>query len=137
MTRIPSRGALMALLIAGAFWGCASTKVQKEAQSSTVITRDEIMNAGASNLYDVVRRLRPQWLSIKSASSFQLPDEIVVFQGDMQLGGPEALRSIVPGLAYEIQWMDGIRASSVLPGVMSGRHIVGAIIIVTRPPDGG
>jgi len=136
MMRMPSRGALMALLVAGALWGCASTKGGKENKDSSLLTREEIMGTGATNLFDVVNRLRPQWLNVRTISSFSLSDEIVVFQNDMQLGGPDALRQLVPELAYEIRWLDGVRASSMLPGLMSGRHVLGAIIVSTRPPSG-
>ncbi|MHB1192724.1 MAG: hypothetical protein ACYC6F_06720 [Longimicrobiales bacterium] len=133
---MPSRTALMALLVAGALCGCASAKGGQESRNSDLLTREEIIGTGATNMYDVVNRLRPQWLTVRTISSFTLSDEIVVFQNDMQLGGPEALRQLVPELAYEVRWMDGIRASSMLPGLMSGRHVLGAIIVSTRPPGG-
>jgi hypothetical protein len=62
--------------------------------------------------------------------------EIVVFQNDMDLGGPEALRQMTPELAYEIEYLEGSRAATALPGLMSGRHIQGAIIVRTRPSGG-
>ena len=62
--------------------------------------------------------------------------EIVVFQNDMDLGGPEALRQMTPELAYEIEYLEGSRAATALPGLMSGRHIQGAIIVRTRPGGG-
>lgn len=135
MMRMPSRAALVILLAVGSLWGCASTKATKD-QTSDVLTREDIMGAGATNLFDVVNRLRPRWLQIRTVSSFNLSDEIVVFQESMNLGGPDALKQIPPELAYEIRWMDGVRASSMLPGLMSGRHITGAIIVSTKPPSG-
>ena len=135
MMRMPSRAALVTLLAVASLWGCASTKATT-AQNSDVLTREDIMGTGATNLFDVVNRLRPRWLQVHTVSSFNLSDEIVVFQNDMNLGGPDALKQIPPELAYEIRWMDGVRASSILPGLMSGRHIQGAIIISTRPPSG-
>jgi hypothetical protein len=133
--RIPSRAALVTLLAAAPLWGCASTK-STTGQDSDVLTREEIMGVRATNLFDVVNRLRPRWLQVRTVSSFNLSDEIVVFQNDMNLGGPDALRQLQPDVAYEIRWLDGIRASSTLPGLMSGRHIQGAIVISTRPPGG-
>jgi hypothetical protein len=133
--RIPSRAALVTLLAAAPLCGCASTK-STTGQDSDVLTREEIMGVRATNLFDVVNRLRPRWLQVRTVSSFNLSDEIVVFQNDMNLGGPDALRQLQPDVAYEIRWLDGIRASSTLPGLMSGRHIQGAIVISTRPPGG-
>lgn len=135
MMRMPSRTVLVTLLAAAPLWGCASTKATT-GQNPDVITREQIMATGATNLFDVVNRLRPRWLQIRTVSSFNLSDEIVVFQDGMNLGGPDALRQILPELVYEIRWLDGLRASSELPGLRSGRHIQGAIIVSTKPPSG-
>lgn len=132
----PLKNVWILLVTAGALAGCASTKTATEGSRSDVITREEIMSAGAINLYEVVRRLRPQWINVRAARSFTTDTEIVVFQNDMHLGGPEALRQIGPELAYELRWLDGVRATSMLPGLSSGRHVEGAIIISTRPPGG-
>lgn len=126
----------IALLAAGTLWGCASTKAGKEGLDIDVINREEIMATGATNLYDVVTRLRPRWINIRTTRSFNLESEIVVFQNDMYLGTIESLRQIGPELAYELRWLDGARASSLLPGLSSGRHVEGAIIVSTRPPGG-
>ena len=125
---------LIAVLAALTVAGCASTKEASEGARSDVITRDEIMKAGAVNLYEVVRRLRPQWINIHATRSFNLETEVVVFQNEMLLGGTDALRQIGPELAYELRWMDGVRATAALPGLSSGRHVAGAIVISTRPP---
>jgi predicted patatin/cPLA2 family phospholipase len=53
----------------------------------------------------------------------------------MLLGGPDALKQIGPESAWEIRWMDGVRASASLPGITSGRHIEGAILISSRAPS--
>lgn len=136
MPRTPSRNLWVALLAAGALWGCASTKPATQGTRSDVITRDEIMNAGAINLYEVVRRLRPQWINVRAPQSFSLETEIVVYQNEMLLGGPDALKQIGPELAYELRWMDGARATATLPGLSAGRHVQGAIIVSTKPPGG-
>jgi hypothetical protein len=135
--RTKPHAAIWVLLLAtAALQGCAGTKAATEGTRSDLITREEIMGAGAVNLYEVVRRLRPQWINVRAARSFTMETEIVVFQNDMLLGGPDALKQIGPELAYELRWLDGIRAASVLPGLSSGRHVEGAIIVSTRPPGG-
>lgn len=130
------RTLLVAFLAVAMTWGCASTKAGKAGTNPDRLTRDEIMAAGATNLFEVVSRLRPQWLTVRTTRSFNLETGIVVFQNDMLLGGPEALRQLGPELAYELRWLDGVRASSTLPGISSGRHVEGAIIVNTRPPGG-
>jgi hypothetical protein len=132
------RRALVVLASAGMLWGCASTKAGSGSKTDpNVITREQIIAANANNLHDVVMRLRPQWLRTPAPTSINMNNEIVVFQDQMQLGGPDALRQLSPELAYELRWMDGVRASAALPGLMSGRHIEGVIIVSTKPPSGG
>jgi len=114
--------------------GCASTGTSGGATSNPdLLTREEILGAEAMNLYDVVSRLRPRWLQVRSPRSFSMATEIVVFQNDMYLGGAEVLKEMVPDLAFEIEYLSGTRAATALPGLMSGRHIEGAIIVKTRP----
>lgn len=135
---VPARGMLVALLLGvGMLWGCASTKTDGAGSNPDLITREQILETGATNLYDVVNRLRPRWLQVHTTRSFSMETEIVVFQNDMQLGGPDALKQLTPEIAFEIRWLDGTRAAATLPGLMSGRHIAGAIIVSTRPHGGG
>jgi hypothetical protein len=115
---------------------CASTKADTGERRSDVLTREEILGAEANNLYDVVRRLRPRWLQVRSTRSLNMETEIAVMQNDMYLGAAESLKEMAPELAYEIRYLEGARAATAIPGLMSGRHIEGAIIVSTRPPGG-
>jgi hypothetical protein len=98
-----------------------------------VITRDELMESGATNLYDAVDRLRPQWMRGRGPTDLRggAALSIVVYQGNTQLGGIDALRSITPEFAEELRFLDGPQASNTLPGLGS-RAVAGAIIIM-RP----
>ncbi|MEK9501113.1 hypothetical protein [Gaopeijia maritima] len=127
---------LLVALFAILATGCASASGSSEGRRSDLLTRDEIMGAEATNLYDVVQRLRPRWLSVRGTRSFNMETSIVVFQNDMHLGGTASLREVSPELAWEIAYMDGARASASLPGITSGQHVEGAIIIRTQPGGG-
>lgn len=135
------RGTTVWLAISAALFvsACASSpnSGRDSGENMDLITREQILETGATNLYDVVNRLRPRWLQVHSTRSFNLETEIVVLQNEMLLGGPEALRQMTPELAYELRYLDGTRAAVQLPGLMSGRHIGGAIVVSTRPPGGG
>lgn len=122
----------LGLLVAG----CASTGA-KSGSRSNILTREDIMEVGATNLFDVINRLRPRWLNVRSTRSFSMETEIVVFQDQMLLGGPDELRELTPEVAFEIEYMDGTRAIASLPGLMSGRHIEGAIVVRSRGHGGG
>jgi hypothetical protein len=129
---------VMIFLAASLGAGCASTGgTAEEGRQSDLLTRDQIMEVEATNLYDVIRRLRPRWLQVRATRSFNMETLIAVLQNDMYLGGAETLKEIAPELAYEVRYMDGTRAANVLPGLMSGQHIEAAIIVNTRPPRGG
>ncbi|MDP2956876.1 MAG: hypothetical protein Q8N53_10695, partial [Longimicrobiales bacterium] len=107
--------------------------------NSDVITREQIMaTEGVRNMYELVQRLRPRWLTMRSQDrSFGMATEIAVFQGQTYLGNIETLRQLGHTMAYELRWMDGPTAMSTLSGAGAGKHLSGAIIIVTTPPSGG
>jgi hypothetical protein len=120
----------VALLAVGA---CAPAATAGPGGSSSELSRDEIMNVGVNNLYDVVHRLRPRWLQVRGQRSFgqaALNTEVVVFQNQTMLGGVEVLREISPEMAMRIRYLDGTTATASLPGLGS-RHVEGAIIIDT------
>ena len=129
---------LAVLMTLGLLTGCASTGgADRENNRPDLLTRSQIMGAEATNLYDVINRLRPRWLTVRGSRSFNMETEIVVLQNEMLLGGADALRQMTPELAFEIQYLEGARAATAIPGLMSGRHIEGAIVVRTRPHGGG
>lgn len=125
--------AILAILLGTA---CASTGWEGPRQDPDVISREEIRSVEATNLYDVVRRLRPRWLNAERRSgerSFgNVSSGIVVYQNRSYLGNLEILSEWSPEGIYELRWMDGARASASLSGLGS-RHVLGAIIIRTSP----
>lgn len=115
---------------------CASTREgSEEGTRSDILTRAEIMSTeGARNLHDVVQRLRPRWLIARAGDrSIGMETGIVVYQDQAMLGDVDTLRQLGPSAAHELRYLDGPTATSTLPGIGSGRHIAGAIIVVTRP----
>lgn len=95
-----------------------------------VISREEIAESGATNLFEVVQRLRPAWLRGGSASNLRGGGTgVVVYQNNTPLGGPEALRQLTPGYAASLRYLDGSEASNTLPGLGS-RTVAGAIVVV-------
>jgi hypothetical protein len=96
-----------------------------------VISQEEIAESGATNLYDVVQRLRPGWLRGGSASNLGGGGTgYVVYQNNSPMGGLDALRQMSPGYAESLRFLEGTEASNVLPGLGS-RRVAGAIVVVT------
>ena len=135
-----SRKAVLALtfLIPAVSLGCASTGTASDSDRGDpdLLTREQILAVEATNLYDVVRRLRPRWLQVRSSRSFGMETEIAVVQNDVYMGSSEILKEMAPELAFEIRYMDGAKAATAVPGMMTGRHIEGAILINTRGHGG-
>ena len=103
----------------------ATPRIRRE-----VITLAELQGSAATNLYDAVQRLRPQWISGANISNRTGGGtEVVVYQGQTQLGGLEALRQLQISYAAELRWLDGSQASNTLAGVGS-RRVAGAIVII-------
>ncbi len=124
-------------LLVAALVACASGSSQGGGPNpgSNVLTRAELDEAGVSNAYQAVERLRPRWLTVRSGPrSFNVETEVVVFQDRMLLGNADALERIGIDGIYEIRYMDGATASASLPG-LGGRHVDGAIIIYMSPPE--
>ncbi len=125
---------VFSLLIPAISLGCASTGTgSAEKERSDLLTREQILGVQVTNLYDVVRRLRPRWLNVRANRSFEMETEVVVIQNDSYLGPAEILKEIAPESAYELRYLEGTRAATALPGLMNDRHVEGAIIIATRP----
>jgi hypothetical protein len=139
MKGLHRQGFAFALMSTALLSGCATTKSASGSGNPELLTRDEIMGVeGVNNLYEVIQRLRPRWLTVRAEnrSLGGMTTEIAVYQGQTYLGDTETLRQLTPGFAYEIKWMNGTQAMDALPGLGSGRHVAGAIIITTRAPGG-
>ena len=77
-----------------------------------VITAAEIDNAHESNIYDVIRSLRPNMLVVRGQTTFMNSDPgIVVFLNGAQYGTIESLRRIPAKDAEEIHFYTGSEAS--------------------------
>ncbi|HEX6913264.1 MAG TPA: hypothetical protein VF142_22855 [Longimicrobium sp.] len=110
----------------------STTPPRRQRRRSDVITAAELAESNTSNLYEAIERLRPQWLRPRGGTNFGGGGTaLYVYQGNTQLGGAEALRSMGIDFAEEIRFLDSTQASNTLPG-LSSRAVAGAIVIV-RP----
>lgn len=111
---------------------CATTRSGGTTTTrSDRLTLEEIQGAqGAQNLYEVVQRLRPRWLNVRAAErSFTMQAEIAVYQGQTYVGNVESLRQMGTSMAREMRYLDGPTATATLPGLGTGRHVAGAIVL--------
>lgn len=89
---------------------------------------DEMATVTAINLYEAVEQLRPRWLQIRAARSFNTQTEVVVFVNRNLMGGTDVLRQFAPGNVTRLRYLDGPTAAATLPG-LGTRAVEGAIVI--------
>ena len=119
---------LAACTPAGANW----REPRTAAPAGSVITQEEIQAVGATNLYDVVQRLRPGWLTGRGVQNFGgQTGMILVYHDNVRMGEIGALREIPPNYVVSVRYLDGSSAA-MLPGIRA-REIVGGAIMVSSP----
>ena len=102
--------------------------------SPDLITRAEISSSNASNAYELISRLRPNWLrptvtgSISGGARSQI---ILVYVDRQRLEDLRGLQTITAASIQSAQWIDAARAPAILPDVPAGA-IAGAIVIRTH-----
>ena len=97
--------------------------------SSDVLTAEEMEPLAAQDLYVTVRRLRPQWLQVREATTTQghLPMSIIV-DGTRQEGSVGLLRSMRTSDVEEIRYLNSRDATTRYGLAMMS----GALVITTR-----
>ena len=100
--------------------------------AGSIITREEIVNSGATNLYSVVQRLRPGWLTGRGVQNFGgQTGMVVVYHNQVRMGDVTALREMAPEYVVSLRFLDATTAAG-LPGI-SPREIVAGAIVVNTP----
>jgi hypothetical protein len=110
---------------------CASTSAQRRTSArreARVLSSEEIRTSSASNLYDVIRSYRPEWLIKRGQTSINLEGDIVVYVDNVAYGGPESLKSID---VQSVQIVRFLNASEAQMRYGVG-HMHGAIVVTTR-----
>ncbi|HEY8165419.1 MAG TPA: hypothetical protein VIF83_07675 [Gemmatimonadaceae bacterium] len=133
---MPSRMLFATLCLAAvAATACASSGSARPRSSPDLITSEEINATAAASAYDLVVRLRPNWLRQGSPGSIGggviSRQVVVVYLDGNRLGGTETLRSLSAAGIRSMQWLSATRAAVVLrdPG---SEALAGAIVVNTR-----
>jgi hypothetical protein len=125
-----SRLAVLALLLLFTA-ACASTSAQRRTtgrRDARTLSAEEIRLSSASNLYDVIRSYRPEWLIKRGQTSINYEGDIVVYVDNVALGGPELLKSIDVQSVQVVRFLNASEAQ-MRYGV---GHMHGAIVVTTR-----
>ena len=127
--RFPRLAALA--LVLGAAVACASSTQGPRSsgrRDARILGAEEIRTSSASNMYDVIRSQRPEWLIKRGQTSINLEGDIVVYVDNVALGGPESLKSIDVQSVQSARFLNASEAQ-MRYGV---GHMHGAIVVITR-----
>ena len=120
---------LLGLLLQGA--ACSpATRSASPSRASEVIRIDEIETSTASNAWDLVHQLRPNWLRSRGPASIRDPQPVypVVYFGDINYGPLETLRGLATTGIEEIRFIGATTATTRFGSGHSG----GVIQVVVR-----
>ena len=116
-------------------WACASSGGGQTDQSAprsspNVITAEELANVSASNLFEAIRSLRPQWLDQSPPVTLMGRQDYttVVYMDRIRFGTLDMLRQVPPRMPLSVRYYNASEAQSEF-GV---GNLLGAIQIVTR-----
>ncbi|MBC7564188.1 MAG: hypothetical protein H7305_14870 [Gemmatimonadaceae bacterium] len=92
-----------------------------------LLTRDEMRKTEFTNLYDVIRVLRGNWIRVRAAESFGKSAELQVYLDMQRIGTIEELRTMSPMNILTVRFFDSIQASAR----WGMDHGAGALLITT------
>jgi len=127
-------GLVLILGLGGAGCASASTGADETRSSQNRITQEEIAATGVSTLYEVVQRLRPRWLEVRAARTFETETQVLVFMNRTLVGGVDELRRMGVETAHTLEYFTGAQAAGefTLP---RDRIVEGVIVIRTADGD--
>lgn len=129
--------AIMTALLIGAAIGCASGAATTSGSrgSPNRITHAEVASSNATNAYELITRLRPNWLREPPTASVSggviRSQTILVYVNRQRQEDLNALKSISVAEIDSAEWIDASRVQTVLSDVPAGSY-TGAIVIKTR-----
>ncbi|MEP6620300.1 MAG: hypothetical protein ABJE47_13335 [bacterium] len=100
------------------------------ASRKDVITQEQILSTGYTNIYDVIARLHAEYFRDRGAVSVKLNQHAraVVFLNDQEYGIPETLRNFSASGVAEIRYYTGTDASAKFGSQYGG----GVIQLISR-----
>jgi lipoprotein-anchoring transpeptidase ErfK/SrfK len=124
--------------VAAACAGAATSGGSAPRRDSTVITAEDMTKVQATNLYDVVRRLHPEWLnqrtaatvgSLNSAAPAQ-PVDVQVFVDSQHIGTSETLKQLTISTTTSLKYYTAAEAQTRF----GAGNLNGVIqVIMTKP----
>lgn len=104
--------------------GTASRASAPSPRNRDLLTASDISSSGETNLFDVVRAMRPNWLNHRDSRY-----ETIIYMDLARLGGPEAMRTIPSNSVSTMRFLDA-NAANARFGTTPG-HPNGAIVLTS------
>lgn len=92
------------------------------------ITLAEIQASHATNGYDLVRALRPNWLQVRGQTRVGQYDRIILYMNNVRMGEASALRDVNTADIRAVEFMDPRQAQLRF----GSGHEAGVIVVSTR-----
>lgn len=92
---------------------CATTGAAGGGAGDT-ITREQMLEVNASDVYDAVQKLQPSWLTSRGPTSItdDSPTVVSVFMGGSHVGDSEYLRNLIPDDIEMLRYYEAGEASA-------------------------
>jgi hypothetical protein len=75
------------------------------------LTREEMLEAHFTNVYDAVASLRPAWLTVRGTDSFGQTSQVWVYFDQTRLGGVDELGSVMVNSVVWVRHYNGVDAT--------------------------
>jgi len=110
--------------------GCASSKTAAQTgaphrSTGNVIGGEELTGTGATNVYEALQRLRPQWLTSARIRRGGSGDELVVYLDSNRYGTLTSLQQLSVGGIQEVRYYGASEATNRF----GTGHTGGAIVV--------
>ena len=111
---------------------CASNPDRAKAgdrRDQTRLSAADIRSADPNlTLFDLISRVRPQWLTRRPGTALQGTLDVVVYRDDVRAGGTDALKDIRLDIVDSVRFLTGTEAT----GRFGLNHPHGAILVSTH-----
>jgi len=122
-------------LALGAACGCggsaaktANPEARPQRSNRNVLTAEEAMKTGQSNVYLAIQTARPQWLRTRPLGSSGSRERVQVYLGDNHYGEEKSLEQITVSSIKEVRYIESREATTRF----GTGHGGGAIIVTLR-----
>jgi hypothetical protein len=121
---------LLVLLAALVIASCASSGQGGSSRNRDVITMDEMANVQVSNAFELIQRLRPEFLRSRGSQSMRSPQGLtpVVYVDGVRQGDTSMLQRLPKESIQEIRYLNGRDATTQY----GTDHGGGALLVRTR-----